>query len=130
MALPPPDISDADGPAWIEYDKERQAHLLSLTQGSDTSAVPTFEQYQQQGGFSDALAVNQEALAKQARFEERVALFANKDDEVTDQQSLIKYNEKKQAEAESEERIAKGYQKQRDALEFAKSIVNTGQRQA
>jgi hypothetical protein len=125
MALPPPDISDEDGPAWIEYEKARAAHTMSLGQGADVSNVPSFEQYQSQGGFNEALALNEDESARTARRAERSEAIANvfsREGETSDQAKLRILKQDRER-AIYEQRSAQNLDKQQSALEFAKKAV-------
>ena len=125
MALPPPDISDEDGPAYIEYQKARDEYAMGLPEGSDTSIVPSFKQYQKSGGFVEALAFNEERAAKAAKRNEvagRIGDMLSRKGE-TEEQARLRKLKKDREGAIYEQRTQENLGQQQKALEFAKKAV-------
>lgn len=125
MALPPPNISDEDGPAYMEYQKARGEYAMGLPEGSDTSNVPSFEQYQKSGGFAEALASNEERAAKAAKRDEvagRIGDIFSRKGESNEDARLRKLKTDRER-AIYEQRTQESLGQQQKALEFAKKAV-------
>ena len=125
MALPPADISDEDGPAYMEYQKARGEYAMGLPEGSDTSNVPSFKQYQKSGGFAEALASNEEDAAKAAKRNKvagQIGDMLSRKGEKPEQARLRKLKTDRER-AIFEQRTQENLGQQQKALEFAKKAV-------
>ena len=89
--IPPTTIPDDQGPAWIEFERARTAHLQALPAGSDTSLVPTFEESEEYGGFDVAMSHKKNIAGKQAAYNKELTSRQKKRDSNAATQKRIAY---------------------------------------